>query len=79
MSNTLDRVKAVTANLLKIPESSIKPESRFVEDLGAKSIQSVELIATLEEEFDVEIDETEAGKMKTVAAAAGYLDRLLAS
>ena len=77
MSDTLERVKSITADLLKVDKSRIKPESRFVEDLGSKSIQSVELIASFEEEFDIDIDEQAAFKTKTIGAAAQLIDTLL--
>ena len=67
MSNTLERVKKVTADLLKIEETQIDESSRFVEDLGAQSIQSVELVAALEEELDIELDEEEASKSRLSA------------
>ncbi|NCO35184.1 MAG: acyl carrier protein [Armatimonadetes bacterium CG2_30_59_28] len=77
MSNTLERVKKVTADLLKIEETQIDESSRFVEDLGAQSIQSVELVAALEEELDIELDEEEALKVKTVGDAVAFIDELL--
>ncbi len=77
MSDTLDRVKAVTADLLKIDETAINPDSRFVEDLGAQSMQSIELVAAFEEEFDIEMEEEDALKVKTIGDAAGYIDQLL--
>lgn len=78
MSDTCDRVKTVTAQLLKIDPARIAPSSRFVEDLGAESMQSVELVAALEEAFDVEMSEETALKIKTVGDAARFIDRLLA-
>ncbi len=77
MSDVLGRVKEVTAQLLKVDAGSIKPESKFVEDLGAQSIQSIELIAAFEEEFDIEMDEDDALKVKTVGDAAAFINELL--
>ncbi len=57
MSDTLERVKKVTAELLKVDKSKITESSRFVEDLVAESVQSIELVATFEEEFGIEMDE----------------------
>ena len=78
MSDTKERVIKVTAELLKLDESSIKDESRFVEDLGAESIQSIELVAAFEEEFDIEMDEDKALEIQNVSDAvdfiANYLD-----
>lgn len=77
MADTYDRVKEVTADVLKVDPDSITPSSRFVEDLGAASIQSVELMAGFEDEFDIDIDESEARQVKTVGAAAEFIDGLL--
>ena len=77
MSDTLERVRSVTADLLKVDLARIGADSRFVEDLGAKSIQSVELVASFEEAFDVEINDQEAFKIKTVGDAARFIDQLL--
>ena len=78
MSDTLKRVIDVTADLLKIDTSAIKEESRFVEDLGAESIQSIELVAAFEEEFDIEMDEDEALGVKTVGDAAEFINKVIA-
>ena len=77
MSDTLERIKKVTADVLKIDASTITEESRFAEDLGAESIQSVELVASFEEEFDVDMDEDEALKVKSVKDAVSFIDSLL--
>lgn len=77
MSDTLERIKKVTADVLKIDVSKITEESRFAEDLGAESIQSVELVASFEEEFDIDMDEDEALKVKSVKDAATFIDSLM--
>ena len=77
MADTLDRIKKVTADLLHVNMELIKEESRFVEDLGAESIQSIELVAAFEEEFDIEMDEDEALAVKTVGDAAEFIDGVL--
>ncbi len=77
MSDTYERVKTVTADILKIDPARIESTSRFVEDLGAESIQSVELMAGFEDEFDVDIDEQAALQVKTVGDATGFIDGLL--
>jgi len=69
MSDVERRVKEVVARTLKIDPGRITDKSRFVEDLGAESIQSVELVAAFEEEFDIEMDEEEALEVKTVGKA----------
>ena len=76
MSETLERVKKVTADVLKVDPSKINENSRFAEDLGAESIQSVELVAMFEEEFDVEMDEDKALSVKNVGEAVKYIDSL---
>ncbi len=77
MSEVADRVKKVVAQILKIEPSRISEESRFVEDLGAESIQSVELVAAFEEEFDIDMDEDEALSVKSVGKAIDYIDNIV--
>ena len=60
MSDTKERVIDVTADILGVDAGTISDESRFVEDLGAESIQSIELVAAFEEEFEIEMDEDAA-------------------
>lgn len=71
------RVEKVTASVLKIDQKEITPTANFAFDLGADSMQSVELIAAFEEEFDIEMDESKAREVQTVSEAvefiAGYL------
>lgn len=78
MFDTLERVKRVTAELLKIEPSKVQDNSRFVEDLGAESIQSIELVAAFEEEFDIEMDEDAALAVKSAGDAAKFIDNVLA-
>lgn len=78
MSDTLTRIKKVTAQVLKIDPSRIKDDSRFVEDLGAESIQSIELVAAFEEEFGIEMDEDQALAVKNIRDAATFIDKILA-
>ena len=78
MSDTLERIKKVTAEVLKIDVATISEESRFAEDLGAESIQSVELVASFEEEFDIEMDEDKALGVKSVKDAVTFIDSALA-
>ena len=72
------RVKKVIARVLKLDESDIGDSANFIFDLGADSMQSLELIAAFEEEFDIEMDEDKALEIQTVAVAvdfiAGYLE-----
>lgn len=78
MSDTVEkRVIMVVSEILEIPETKISMDARFVEDLDAESIQSVELMAALEEEFDIEMDEDEAMNIKTVASAVEYVEKCI--
>ena len=77
MSSVSERVKKTVAEILKIDVERVADESRFVEDLGAESIQSIELIAAFEEEFDIEIDEQAALGVKTVVAAVDFIQSVL--
>ena len=78
MSDTLARIKKVTAEILKIDPNGIGGNVRFVEDLGAESVQSVELIAGFEREFDIEMDEDDALTIKSVDGAVAFIDKLIA-
>lgn len=76
--STLERIKNVVAELLKIEASRVQEASRFVEDLGADSMQSIELVAAFEEEFDIEMDEDAALGVKTVGDAVVFIDKVIA-
>lgn len=78
MSDTITRVKKVTADLLKINLEQIDDNARFVEDLGAESIQSIELVAAFEEEFDIEMDEDAALAVQNISAAVQFIDEVIA-
>jgi acyl carrier protein len=78
MADTMDRVKKVVVELLKIDTAMIQASSRFVEDLGADSMQSIELVAAFEEEFDIEMDEDAALAVKNVADAVKFIDEVIA-
>ncbi|KAA0258801.1 acyl carrier protein [Deferribacter autotrophicus] len=73
MADIEARVKKIIAEQLNIDESEIKPESSFVDDLGADSLDTVELIMAFEEEFGMEIPDEEAEKIKTVQDAINYI------
>lgn len=77
MSDTADRIKKVVVETLKIDLARVTDKSRFVEDLGAESIQSIELIAAFEEEFDIEMDEEAATGVKTVSGAVEFIQNVL--
>lgn len=73
MASVQERVIAVTARVLQLDPSQIKPEHGFSTDLGAESVQSVELVANFEEEFGIEMDEDAALSVETVGAAAQFI------
>ncbi|MGC8873384.1 MAG: acyl carrier protein [Chloroflexia bacterium] len=73
----LRRLKALVAERLGVDESQITPEASFVEDLNADSLDLVELIMSLEEEFDIEIPDEAAEKIRTVGDAIEYLEERL--
>ena len=74
MSNIEDRVKKIVAEQLGVKEDEVSNESSFVDDLGADSLDTVELVMALEEEFDTEIPDEEAEKIATVKNAVDYID-----
>ena len=70
----LDKVKEIIVEQLGVEPDQVKPESNFVDDLGADSLDTVELIMSFEEEFGVEIPDTEAEKIKTVQDVINYIE-----
>jgi acyl carrier protein len=78
MAGTFDRVKTIVVEQLGVAEAEVTPEASFVEDLGADSLDVVELVMALEEEFDVEIPDEDAEKIITVGEAVKYLDAHMA-
>jgi acyl carrier protein len=66
-------VKKIIVEQLGVKEEDVKPEASFVEDLGADSLDTVELVMALEEEFDIEIPDEEAEKITTVQSAIDYV------
>ena len=70
----LDKVKEIIVEQLGVDDDQVKPESNFVDDLGADSLDTVELIMSFEEEFGVEIPDTEAEKIKTVQDVINYIE-----
>jgi acyl carrier protein len=75
MSDTQQRVKRVVAETLHVDPSCVQDGSRFVEDLGAESIQSIELVAAFEEEFDIDMDEEAALQVKSVGDAVTFIEK----
>ena len=76
MATVEDRIKAVTAQILKLDPETIKPEHSFTADLGAESVQSIELVAMFEEEFGIEMDEDAALAVETVGKATEYITKV---
>ena len=74
MSNIEERVKKIIVEQLGVKEEEVKAEAAFVDDLGADSIDTVELVMALEEEFDTEIPDEEAEKITTVQSAIDYIN-----
>jgi acyl carrier protein len=73
--NVEAKVKSLIAEQLGVPEEEIKPTSRFVEDMGADSLDIVELVMAMEEQFEVEIPDDEAESIKTVQDSVDYINR----
>ncbi len=76
MATVEERVIAVTARVLRLDPNEIKPENSFTVDLGAESVQSIELVAMFEEEFGIEMDEDGALAVQSVAGAIEYITQL---
>jgi acyl carrier protein len=70
-----ERVKAIIVEQLGVDQEEVSPEASFVEDLGADSLDTVELIMAFEEEFGVEISDEEAEKIRKVKDAVEYIDK----
>ena len=74
MSTIEERVKKIVCEQLGVKEEEVKAEASFVDDLGADSLDTVELVMALEEEFDTEIPDEEAEKITTVQSAVDYIN-----
>ena len=74
MSSIEDRVKKIVAEQLGVKEDEVRNEASFVDDLGADSLDTVELVMALEEEFETEIPDEEAEKITTVQLAIDYIN-----
>ena len=73
------RVKKIVAEQLTVDPSKVKPEASFVDDLGADSLDTVELVMALEEEFDIEIPDEAAEGITTVQACVDYISTHVAA
>ena len=74
MSNTEDQVKKIVVDHLGIDESKVTPESKFIDDLGADSLDTVELVMAFEEKFGIEIPDDAAETILTVKDAINFID-----
>lgn len=73
MATVEQRVRSITAKVLKLDPSEIRLEDNFTEDLGAESVQSIELVAMFEEEFGIEMNEDAALAVQTVGEAVEFI------
>ena len=73
MADVLERVKTVVVDKLKVDPSEISLEANFIEDLGADSLDVVDLVIGFEDEFDIQIPEEDSEKIKTVGDAVDYI------
>ncbi len=74
MATTADRVNEIVIEQLGVSPEQVTPQAKFVDDLGADSLDTVELIMALEEAFEIEIDDEDAEKLQTVADATKYIE-----
>ena len=72
------KVKEIIIDQLGVDEGQVKAEASFIDDLGADSLDTVELVMAFEEKFDIEIPDEDAEKMRTVGDAVSYLEQKLA-
>ncbi len=77
MSDIADRVRKVVARQLKVDLSRVTDDAEFVKDLGAESLQSIELVAAFEEEFDIEMEEEAALAVKNVGDAIKFITKVI--
>ena len=78
-TETFEKVKKIVAEQLSVESDTITPQSSFANDLGADSLDTVELVMALEEEFDVEIPDEAAEKIQTVQDAVDYINEKVAA
>ena len=74
-----EKVKSIIVEKLGVDEAEVKDEASFIEDLGADSLDTVELVMELEEAFECEISDEEAEKIRTVGDAINFIEKLIGS
>ena len=74
MSTVADKVKKIVVDQLGVSEDQVTPEAKFIEDLGADSLDQVELVMAFEEEFNAEIPDEDAEKLTSVGDAIAYIE-----
>ena len=77
MSDITSRVKAIIADKLDVEETELTPEASFTNDLGADSLDTVELIMEFEKEFNIQIPDDQAEKIQTVGHAIAYIEEVI--
>ena len=76
MENMFDKLSEIIMNYVEVNKEDIKPESRFMEDLGFTSFDFMSMLGEVEDEFDVEIVQEEAADIRTVQEAVDYLEKI---
>jgi acyl carrier protein len=79
VSSVSDKVTDIVCDQLGVPREKVAPETSFINDLGADSLDTVELVMELEEEFDISIPDEDAEKIQTVGEAIKYIEEHVAS
>jgi|TARA_B110000116_G_scaffold11924_1_gene9706 acyl carrier protein len=74
--NIADKVKDIIVQNLNVPEEQVTPEAKFIEDLGADSLDTVELVMAFEEEFGIEVPDEEAEKLVSVGAVVSHIESI---
>ena len=77
MSDISSRVKAIIADKLDVEDTEVTPEASFTNDLGADSLDTVELIMEFEKEFNIQIPDDQAEKIQTVGHAIAYIEEVI--
>ncbi len=77
MSQNFEKIKEIIIDKLGVDENKISEDAKFIDDLGADSLDTVELIMQFEEEFDIEISDEDAEKLNTVGSSVDYINEKL--